>query len=638
MNPPLSFSCMRRVAPLLLVLVSTAVAVAAYLQALNYPFFLDDYVYIVDNPELAGLHLAELWRLFTKPYNAMSEFLPLREISYWFDMTLFGLNTAAFRLHNIFLYLLCLPLVYATTLELWRYFRPADAASAPWAAAAATALFALHPALVESVVWISGRKYVLPNLFSMLALWLAMRARREQGLSAPHAVAVLVAFVAVMLSKPSYVAVAPLIALLWVVFWLDMPKQGRRRSQLLWPLTILLLAGFLLLFFIASSEKRGNAYFGIEVIIRTLSVLGWLARLAISPESRHFFYPVFEDPYLSVMVALGVAVLAASIASGVLFMRKRSLEGLALLAFLLLCVPYLQLIHYAPPSLVSDRWLTLAAWPAVLLIVALSWRLKPVPRTVLLFAIALSWSFQTIERPRDWRSREALESIDLHAYPWHYLPAFQKIVFVQLPRGLNRDAGETANSITDPEMRNIIIGLIKSDYAVRAEAVDTGKPQNAMALLQSLELMLKQPPAQSKWNSPVLSVWKSFRTLLANQWNSLAEHFPDDVSVRYNAGLWMLEIHNYIDVVTHFKAATESQRLPQSVRGTAFKNLGLALINSGHVVEAEVPLRAALEQSPPDLRAHCLLSAVYKQTGRFEEAARAEAECHKQTPSEEMTK
>jgi len=32
------------------------------------------------------------------------------------------------------------------------------------------------------------------------------------------------------------------------------------------------------------------------------------------------------------------------------------------------------------------------------------------------------------------------------------------------------------------------------------------------------------------------------------------------------------------------------------VRGTAFKNLGLALLQSGRIAEAETPLRAALEQ------------------------------------------
>jgi tetratricopeptide (TPR) repeat protein len=628
---------MLQLAPLALVSVCAAVAVGAYLQALNYLFVSDDTVYITENTKLLGLHFTELWRLFIEPYNRYSEFLPLRELSYWFDITLFGLNSAAFRAHNIILYLLCLPLVYATTLGLWRYFRPADAAGAPWAAAAVTALFALHPALVESVVWISGRKYVLPNLFAMLALWLAVRAKREHGLSVPHAAGALLAFVAVMLSKASYVAVAPVIALLWVMFWRDIPAPGRRRSQLLWPLAILVLAASMVLIFIASNEDNAPAYFGIEAVTRSLAVLGWLARLAVSPESRHFFYPVLDDPYLPVMVVLGIAVLlaAAAVSAAVILRKRLSLEGFALAAFLLLCLPYMQLVPYAPPfSIVSDRFLTLAAWPAVLLIVALAWRLNPVPRTALLLVIALLWGLQTVQRPHDWRSLGALIDTDVRAYPGYYMPAEHKIIDVQLKRGLRREAIETANSISDPDARNIMIELIKADYAVQVVTAATGNPQEAMTLLWKLELDIKLP-AQANWNPALNSFWGRVGFALITEWEYLAKQFPDAAPVRYNAGLWLLKVHKYKDAIVHLRAAAESKLLPESARGTALRNLGLALIGSGDVAAAEVPLRAALAQSPPDFRAYCSLFDVYKRTARLDEAARVEADCRSRAPNEE---
>ena len=636
MNLSASFARMK-LAPLMLVLVSMAVAGGVYLQALNYPFISDDKIYILDGAKLARLHLAELWRLFTGPYNDFSEFLPLRDLSYWIDMSLFGPNPSAFRAHNILLYLLCLPLAYATTLGFWRYFRPNDAASAPWAAAAVTALFALHPTLVESVVWISGRKYVLPNLFSMLALWLAMSARREHGLSAPYAAAAMIAFVAVMLSKASYVAVAPVIAMLWLLFWLDIPAPGRHRSQLLWPLAILLLAGFMIRIFIDSSIGREPAYFGVEAVIRVLAVLGWLARLAVSPESRSFFYPVFEDPYLPIMATLGMAVLAASAIGAAMMLRRRSLEGFAFAAFLLFCLPYVQLIPYAAPSLVSDRYLALAVWPGILLVVALSWRLNPLPRTVLLLAIALAWGLQTAERTRDWRNGEAFLDSMLRAYPGHYMPAFQKI-FRDLSEGLYRDAIETANNVTSPELKKAMTGMIKAGHAVSVNVVSS---ENPMAHLNNFGLILSQPPIQSKWNSPMLYVWQYCRSIHASQWDYLARQFPDDALVRYNAGLWLLndqlskDAASYLNdqksryAITHLRAATESPRLPESVRGAAFYNFGLALLSNGQIAKAEAPLRAALEQQPPDSRAYCLLSKMYKQTQRFEEAERAEANCNR---------
>jgi hypothetical protein len=471
----------------------------------------------------------------------------------------------------------------------------------------------------------------------MLALWLAVSAKREHGLSVPHAAGALLAFVAVMLSKASYVALAPVIALLWVMYWRDIPAAGRRRSQLLWPLAILFMAGILALVFIVNSQERESFYFGVKAVTRSLAVLGWLARLAVSPESRHLFYPVFEDSYFPVMAALGVAVLAAAAVGMVMMLRKRSLEGFALVAFVLLCVPYMQLMPYAPPSLVQDRFLALAVWPVVLLIVALAWRLNPVPRTALLLVIALSWGHQTAERPHDWRNFEALMDDDLRAFPGFYMPAIYKIKIFSVPNGAYREALDTANNVTSPEARNILIKLIQG-YAMTAGSLSTGQPRQAMVLLLDLGEDLKQLPVQAKWNSPVLNFWGECQNMLADLLEYLAKNFPNDESVQYNAGSWMLNNGKYADAAVHLRAATESQRLPEYMRGTAYKNFGLALMNLGHVAEAETPLRAALEQSPPELSAYCLLSGVYEQTGRIEAAASAAADCRSRMPNDNQTR
>ncbi len=625
----------RHLAPLAIMLLGAMIAVAAYLQALNYQFVGDDHVYLTGNTKLLDLHLPELWRLFVEPYNKY-ELLPLRDLSYWFDIALFGLNPSAFRIHNIILYLLCLPLVYGTTLSLWRYFRSPDAANAPWAAASVTVLFALAPAHTEAVVYISGRKDVLSGMFSLLALWAAVRAKHEQGLSSPYGIATLFAFLAAMLSKATAVAVSPLIALLWVLFWLDVPAPNRRRSQLLWPVSVLLLAAGVFMIFVANSPPtvKVPAYFGIETITRMLAVLGWLMRLAISPESRHIFYPVLDDPNLSVMVALGVAVLAASVFGVVLTLRKRSLEGFALTALLLLCIPYLQLIPFATGSLVADRWLLLAVWPVILLIVALAWRLNSVPRAAILLVILLPWIIQTIERTRDWRSFAVLVDTDARAYPGYYLTAFYKIYSIQLPQGLYRDAVETAKNVAVPEFRSNMIDLIRADYAVHVDAVTTGKPQQAMALLWQSGIDLKQVPVQARWNPAMYNFWSKSQDLLVDEWESLVKVFPGDVLLRYMAGSSQLYLGYLVRAAANLSIATGSQHLPAAVRGKAYRNLGYALLNSGHIAEAEVSLRAALGQTPPDLRAHCLLSEIYKQTGRTDEASRAETECLKLAPGD----
>lgn len=617
---------MRQLAPLALLLTGMVATAAVYMQALGYPFIYDDIMYVTNNAKLAGLRWTELWRLLVEPYNRAAEFLPLRDFSYWMDMTLFGQNPAAFRLHNIFLYLLCLPFVYGITLDIWRYFRPADAANAPWVAAVATSLFALHPAHAEAVVCVAGRKDVLSGLLSLLALWLALRARRAHGLSAPYAAATLVVLLAAMYSKATAVAVAAAVAVLWVMFWRAAPGGSRHRPTLWWAIASLLLAACVAMTFAATTTQRIPFYFGVETVTRALAVLGWLARLSVSPESRHYFYPVLEDPWLPAMVALGAAILAAAGWGAVMLLRKRSLEGFAIAFFLLLCMPSLQLVPYRPPSLVSDRFLFLAVWMAILLLATLSWRLRRLPRSALLLVIALAWGFQSAERTRDWRDESAMVGADLRAYPWHYTPAFYTIIN-RISNGLYREAGETASRITSPEIRNAMIGLIQADQVIRVGAVAAGKPYDAMNLLVSLGRELAHPPAEVKWDPAMLFVWGRIQEVLGDEWRVLAGNFPGEVLVRYNAGLYLFDMLRHKDAAVHLRAATESQRIPESERGAAFKKLGQALLLNGQIPGAETALRMALEQAPPDTEAYCILSAVFKQKGLLEEAARAKASC-----------
>jgi Tfp pilus assembly protein PilF len=148
-----------------------------------------------------------------------------------------------------------------------------------------------------------------------------------------------------------------------------------------------------------------------------------------------------------------------------------------------------------------------------------------------------------------------------------------------------------------------------------------------MALLGELFHALKQKPAQSAWDPSLYNLWQTISVFFEVQWRDLGQQFPDDALVHYNAGLWMVNVHNYQDAIVHLRAATGSQRLPESLRGAAFQNLGLALLGTGQFAEAESSLLAALKQPQPDVRIQCLFAMLYKQTGRLEEAARAGTLC-----------
>lgn len=625
-------SRMRINSPLLWVLFAIAVTVLAYVQALPYPFVSDDNVYIVDNTKLSSLPSVELWRLFIEPYNIW-EYLPLRDLSYWVDMSVFGMSPSAFRSHNLTLYTLCLLLVYGNTAAVWKYFKNADDCESYWVAAAVAALFAFNPAHVEAVVWISGRKDLMSCLFSLLAIWLAFAARNDRGISARYAIGAMLAFMAAMMSKATAVSVAPVIALTWLVFLSQTPKSQKPRLALLWPFSVMLLAVLTIVVFSSFSTAKSAPYIGMEVVTRALAILGWMARLAITPESRHLLYPVFEDPYLPVMVALGLGVLMSALYSAARLLKQPNLVGYAIVCFVFLCFPYLQLMPYKTSSLVSDRFLMLAIWPISLVIVTLAWRIKKLPRTVILIVVALTWCFQTINRQHDWRAFEALQDHDIQGCTQCYLQAYQKVTEYQLPVGLYSDASQVASELTVPEARDIMVKLVETAKAMH-DAATFGEPLDAMKRLEEFELLLRQPPAQGKWNPPMLKFWNDSRGSFVLEWQYMVKSFPNNISVLYNAGISLFRIRKYDEAITYLDEATKSNQLPESIRGKAFVLLGVALLNSGRFAEAEAPLRAALEQSPPDTLAYCALAEIYKRTDQPEKAARLEGNCASQSHSE----
>jgi tetratricopeptide (TPR) repeat protein len=204
----------------------------------------------------------------------------------------------------------------------------------------------------------------------------------------------------------------------------------------------------------------------------------------------------------------------------------------------------------------------------------------------------------------------------------------------ELPQGQYREALETAKNVSVPRFRNNMIELVRADYEVHVGAATTGNPEEAMALLWQSGMDLSQAPDQARWNSPLYNFWGKSQDFVVNDWESLLKTFPDDALLRYKAGTSELGLGYLSHAAANLSIATGSQRLPATLRGKAYRNLGYALLNSGNIADAEVSLRAALGQTPPDLRAYCLLSQVYRQTGRADEASRAETECLKLAPAD----
>ena len=149
-----------------------------YGQTIGFDFInLDDHSYVYLNPAvLSGLNSESIAWAFQAFHS--SNWHPLTWLSHAADVQLFGLNAGAHHAVNVIFHLANSCLVFVV-------FRAYT--GAVWKSALVAMLFAVHPAHVESVAWISERKDVLSTLFWLLTMlayaWYAGRDVSTGGMA-----------------------------------------------------------------------------------------------------------------------------------------------------------------------------------------------------------------------------------------------------------------------------------------------------------------------------------------------------------------------------------------------------------------------------------------------------------------------
>jgi len=145
-----------------IIVVALIVAcVAIYGQTFSFDFInIDDRQYIYENPIVAtGLNSKSIWWAFTAVYSG--NWHPVTWLTHLMDVTLFGMNAGGHHASNV---------VIHTLASILAFFAFRNLTNTIWPSAAVAALFAIHPAHVESVAWIAERRDVLTALFMMLTL------------------------------------------------------------------------------------------------------------------------------------------------------------------------------------------------------------------------------------------------------------------------------------------------------------------------------------------------------------------------------------------------------------------------------------------------------------------------------------
>lgn len=156
-------------------LLISILTLACYFNAINGDFIADDYVLIVNNPQIKSL--ANIPKLFTQSYWG-EQFLdhgnyrPLTNLTFVLNYALGGLDPRGYHLLNIIIHLLNSSIIYLIGTKYLKDHR----------ISLLTAIFfAVHPAHTEAVTNIAGRPELLSSFFLLLGwLFYAYRTNRRE--------------------------------------------------------------------------------------------------------------------------------------------------------------------------------------------------------------------------------------------------------------------------------------------------------------------------------------------------------------------------------------------------------------------------------------------------------------------------
>ena len=313
-----------------------------------------------------------------------AEFLPIRDLTVWFDWWVFGESWGGHHLPSLFWYGISCSLLLSINHILF------ERTILVWLC---TLLFLLHPVHVESVVWLASRKDVVSLSLVLLGIWLYLKEASTWWIGA-------VALLAYW-SKNTAIVLGPLLVLISICF-----KRENIREWKWWfkwiPIATPLAVGLGLTLHIGKSvamfaDSRGeNALETLNIAAQTW----WqYTGMLLYPNTLSLFY---SEPnvrlWTDASVCLGVGVALTIFTFSVRTFHRNRMVTLALLTIPLGLLPVSQITPIQ--NLMADRYLLIPSigftW---LLILSLRYLQSIFSGTWVLFVVwGLLLSGLTLER------------------------------------------------------------------------------------------------------------------------------------------------------------------------------------------------------------------------------------------------
>lgn len=490
------------------VIACTAVIVAAQclalLRAATGEFISDDSKVAGSGSSLANIPWTRIYEIFV-PRPNLWEFLPVRDLSMRLDIQLFGDDPLGYHLHNVLLYAICCWAVWFFTRRVLSQFGESGVRALA-ISGAATVIFAVHPAHVEAVAWISGRKDLLAGCFGFLSAILWMQSLDEKGGGGLTRGCSVLAYGVSLLAKSSTLPLPIIMALLTFIRLrreLGFRRSLARTTLLMLPFMCLGILGATINIWVAidtGSNISGAAQSldWWERSERAVLILGQLTRIAFLPVDLRFTYNIYDPGFLVQGYVLGVlAIIAMLWGIWRILCGRPSPVGLACAIFAPLTLPFLQLTSFYSSSMAAERFVFMPVVALALAAAVLAARLPFRWSGAALSLVAALGIWQSASRAADWTSSRRLLAQDqahVGSYCYHrYLTIRQ----IQMRGGSFAEARAEAALVADPLMRQSMIGYVDSAeqvWRVRSGAPMKQATRRVLALDDTLWKIAALPP------------------------------------------------------------------------------------------------------------------------------------------------
>lgn len=594
--------------------------VLIYFQVSGFQFInFDDNNYVYGNRHiLGGLTLENIKWAFTAFHAA--NWHPLTWMSHQLDVSLFGTHAGSHHLVNALLHTISAVLLFFTVRKL---------TGATWKSGIVAAIFAFHPAHVESVAWVAERKDVLSTVFWILTIWFYAKYASEDKKARNYAL-VLIAFALGLLAKPM------LVTLPFVLLLLDFWPLGRfekwnwtaLRPRLIekLPLFALTVGSSVMTYF---AQKSGGAVMGLQFLPLSSRVINAIVSYAkyilmlFFPVNLGGWYPYRDEGFPLWQIIAAVTLFAAISAFAVWQVYRKKYFFVGWFWFVGTLVPVIGIVQVGRQSH-ADRYTYL---PFIGLSIAVVWlasrwteklKLNKDVVSASVVAVFLVMGILCFQQVSHWRNNETFYKQTLSVTEKNYLFEQNYCQYLLESDRLAEAEVQCRNSIansTSPYPNSFLsLGLIEM------------KKGNYEEARQNFELASRLRP------SDIVSFSNYINALIAlGRFDEAAEKtqlmkesdLADDLKNPYLFPLYGQISYGFAGNGETAKAVDHARKAldldPASKEQRA--NLGLLLYKEGKREEALTELAAALKIDPNHADLNTVVGRIYLEQGNKDEAA-----------------